>query len=102
MLARWISVLNFYDFDIRHRAGNKHANVDGLTRIECTQGKQHECQGRLMGPGDPQVLCVYEDTLDLHEKHDIQDDLTFVTLPVLNQKEVMPELEKLQTITGAV
>ena len=47
-------------------------------------------------------LHVYENTLDLHEEHDIQDDLTFVTLPVLDKKEVMPELEKLQTIAGAV
>ena len=55
-----------------------------------------------MGPGEARVLRVYEDTLDLHEEHDIQDDLTFVTLLVLDQKEVMPELEKLQTIAGAV
>ena len=55
-----------------------------------------------MGTGEARVLRVYEDTLDLHEEHDIQDDLTFVTLPVLDQKEVMPELEKLQTIAGAV
>ena len=102
MLARWISVLDVYDFDIQHRAGNKHANADGLTRIECTQCKRHECQGRLMGPGDSRVLRVYEDTLDLHEEHDIQDDLTFVTFPVIDQKEVIPELEKLQTIAGAV
>ena len=54
MLARWISVLDVYDFDIQHRAGNKHANVDGLTRIECTQRKRHECQGRLMAPGRPE------------------------------------------------
>ena len=55
-----------------------------------------------MGPGETRVLRVYEDTLDLHEEHDIQDDLTFVTLPFLDQKEVIPELEKLQTIAGAV
>ena len=102
MPTRWISVLDVYDFDIQHRAGNKHANADGLTRIECTQCKRHECQGRLIGHGEARVLRVYEDTLDLHEEHDIQDDLTFVTLPVLDQKEVMPELEKLQTIAGAV
>ena len=95
-------MLDVYDFDIQHRAGNKHANADGLTRIECTQCKRHEWQGPLMGPREAPVLRVYEDTLDLHEEHDIQDDLTFVTLPVLDQKEVIPELEKLQTIAGAV
>ena len=40
-----------------------------------------------MGPGEARDLRVYEDTLDLHEEHDIQDDLTFVTLPVLDQKK---------------
>ena len=54
------------------------------------------------GPRGGPILRVYGDTLDLHEEHDIQDDLTFVTLPVLGQKEVMPELEKLQTIAPVV
>ena len=55
-----------------------------------------------MGPGEAGVLRVNEDTLDLQEEHDIQDDLTFVTLPVFDQQEVMPEMGKLQTIAGAV
>ena len=46
---------------------------------------------------EARVLRVYEDTLDLHEEHDIQDDLL-----VLDQRGVMPELEKLQTIAGAI
>ena len=47
---------------------------------------------RLIGPGKARVLRVYEDTLDLDEEHDIQDDLTFVTLPV------MPVWEKLKLL----
>ena len=46
MLARWISVLDTYDFTIQHRPGAKHSNADGLTRQECTQCKQRECEGR--------------------------------------------------------
>ena len=32
MLARWLSVLNTYDFEIVHRPGAKHNNADSLTR----------------------------------------------------------------------
>ena len=39
MLARWISVLDTYDFTIQHRPGAKHSNVEGLTRQECTPCK---------------------------------------------------------------
>ena len=32
MLARWLSVLGIYDFEIQHRPGNLHGNADGLSR----------------------------------------------------------------------
>ena len=32
MLARWLSVLGTYDFEIQHRPGNRHGNADGLSR----------------------------------------------------------------------
>ena len=53
-------------------------------------------------PREARVLRIYVDTLDLHEEHDVQDDLTFVTLPVLDQQEVIPELDNIQTIAGAM
>lgn len=43
MLVRWISVLDTYDFDIKHRPGHKHGNADGLSRIPCKQCKRDEC-----------------------------------------------------------
>ena len=39
MLAHWISILDTYDFTIRHRPSAKHSNADGLTCQECTQCK---------------------------------------------------------------
>ena len=39
MLARWILVLDTYDFTIQHRPGAKHSNVEGLTCQECTPCK---------------------------------------------------------------
>ena len=32
-LARWAILLQTFDFEIIHRAGKKHANVDALSRI---------------------------------------------------------------------
>lgn len=32
-LARWVMKLQAYDFDITHRSGRKHSNVDSLSRI---------------------------------------------------------------------
>lgn len=33
IVARWVSVLDTFDFTIEHRAGSKHSNADGLSRI---------------------------------------------------------------------
>lgn len=33
ILARWLSILETYDFKIEHRKGVKHANADALSRI---------------------------------------------------------------------
>lgn len=32
MLARWLSFLETYDFEIKHRKGSLHGNADGLSR----------------------------------------------------------------------
>jgi hypothetical protein len=34
-LARWLEVLGTYNFNIKHRAGLKHGNADGLSRRPC-------------------------------------------------------------------
>ena len=36
-VARWITQLSEYDFQIIHREGKKHLNADGLSRIPCRQ-----------------------------------------------------------------
>ena len=43
MLARWISVLNTYDFSIIHRKGMDHGNADGLSRRSCTNAECSDC-----------------------------------------------------------
>ena len=43
-MARWLSVLEPYDFEIKHRPGTQHSNADGLSRRPC-QGCQY-CEKR--------------------------------------------------------
>ena len=70
MLARWISVLDTYDFKIQHRAGVRHGNVDGLTRQQCTQCKRPACVSKQSRSTEAKILGVYSDVLDLHEEYD--------------------------------
>jgi hypothetical protein len=32
-LARWLTFIELFDFDVQHRAGTGHGNADGLSRI---------------------------------------------------------------------
>ena len=47
MIARWISIVDMYDFDIEHRRGVLHQNADGLSRIpvkrKCSNDKCPDC-----------------------------------------------------------
>ena len=96
MLARWISVLDTYDFTIQHRPGAKHSNADGLTRQECTQCKRRECEGRSLRSQEIKLLVTYKDTLDLHEQYDISQEEDFLRLPMIDTNA--PETEKLTAI----
>ncbi|KAK7478694.1 hypothetical protein BaRGS_00030079, partial [Batillaria attramentaria] len=42
-VARWIELLETYNFAIEHRSGRKHSNSDGLSRRPCDDSCSH-CQ----------------------------------------------------------
>ena len=45
MYARWISLLETYDFEIEHRPGEKHANADALSRLRAGHScPRDDCQ----------------------------------------------------------
>ena len=44
MLARWISVINTYNFFIIHRKGMNHGNADGLSRRSCINAECADCE----------------------------------------------------------
>ena len=44
MLARWIATLSTFDFDVEHRAGSKHGNADGLSRIPRRRCTREDCK----------------------------------------------------------
>ena len=58
-LARWIEVLQMYDFTIEHRPGKKHANADALSRRPC----QQLCN-----------YCIQQDEKELERQKKAQDD----------------------------
>ncbi len=43
LLARWLSVLETYDFDLKHRKGSQHTNADALSRRPKRRCKREDC-----------------------------------------------------------
>ena len=55
-IARWISILGEYDYEIQHRPGRVHNNADALSRSPCTQcGKIDWKQAKIEAWGDQPV-----------------------------------------------
>ena len=57
-MARWLEQLEEYDFDVVHRQGKLHVNVDVLSRLTHTEGESdvlidvraEQLQDNLVGP----------------------------------------------------
>jgi hypothetical protein len=48
-MARWLQVLDTYDFDIEHRAGKRHCNADAMSRGPCKHmGSDEMCCVRVV------------------------------------------------------
>ena len=43
-VARWLEILQEYDFEIQHRAGRQHGNADSLSRRPCAEAECRYCQ----------------------------------------------------------
>ena len=50
-MARWLQVLDTYDFEIQHRAGRSHNNADAMSRGPCRQCGDVGCQVRVVTRG---------------------------------------------------
>ena len=78
--ARWLEVLEEFDYTIEHRPGRKHNNADALSRAPCRQCHRDECSvtqltARVLhlselgkgGPFDPENLAAaYEHDPELY------------------------------------
>ena len=47
-MARWLQVLDTYDFEIEHRAGKSHGNADAMSRGACKQCGDEVCLVRVL------------------------------------------------------
>jgi hypothetical protein len=93
MLARWLSVIFTYKFDIKHRPGVKHGNADALSRRprrKCSHGGCVDCMKEIKDP-EPVSIVVAEsggwftgrDSADLARRQSQDPDLK----PILEWKE---------------
>ncbi|CAC5365554.1 unnamed protein product [Mytilus coruscus] len=67
-LARWLEILGTYTFIIKHRAGLKHGNADGLSRRPC-------------------VNCKHCDTRDVTEVSYLIENPTIRSINMLDENE---------------
>ena len=47
-MARWLQVLDTYDFEIEHRVGKRHGNADAMSRGPCKQCRDEKCPVRVV------------------------------------------------------
>ena len=55
-LARWLSVLSGYDFEVEHRSGVTHINADALSRQNLKKCKRSDCEDCSLEKSD--CVCV--------------------------------------------
>ena len=71
MLARWISVLNTYDFEVVHRKGSNRGNADGLSRRRCTNLNCSDCTAcEVADVSSSTTLPTYQVASVLSDAHD--------------------------------
>ena len=71
-LARWIEILSEFEYELMHRKGLKHSNVDGLSRRVCLDCKQCE---RLAVPSEhkqPHIASLQKSALAQNQQQDDQ------------------------------
>ena len=75
MVARWISTLDTYDFEVQHRKGNLHLNADALSRAPPRKCKRDDC---------PQCIGKMEDNMPVCpviETDEMKQSTTNITHP---------------------
>ena len=57
--ARWLALIEEYDFEIQHRPGSKHQNADSLSRRPCRQCGRDEIKSKEVSkPDGEKQACV--------------------------------------------
>ena len=93
-LARWLEKLQQFSFNIVHRQGKRHQNVDGLSRLPCSQCGRDEHQ-----PVAP-ISQVSEDRPNQLEMRKLQQEDRDLAI-VLKAKETQtrPDAEVLKCLS---
>ncbi|CAG2238861.1 Retrovirus-related Pol polyprotein from transposon 17.6,Retrovirus-related Pol polyprotein from transposon 412,Retrovirus-related Pol polyprotein from transposon 297 [Mytilus edulis] len=86
MVARWISVLESYNFIIEHRKGSQHTNADALSRKPYRLCKRDDCPGC-----DKDKGCVKVNPLMAENDQDLDNTIPYED--ILEQNETIPHTE---------
>ncbi|CAG2236258.1 unnamed protein product [Mytilus edulis] len=86
MVARWISVLESYNFIIEHRKGSQHTNADALSRKPYRLCKRDDCPGC-----DKDKGCVKVNPLMAENDQDLDNTIPYEDN--LEQNETIPHTE---------
>ena len=57
-MARWLTKLQAYSFDVQHRPGLKHGNADSLSRRPCADFGCNHCEKREVVEGQLQKRII--------------------------------------------
>ena len=79
MLARWLSALGNYTFDIVHRKGNLHSNADGLSRQRPKKCKREDCLDCSLEIKDC-VCTIFENQAQVEEEMLAADPLALISV----------------------
>ena len=92
--ARWLEILDTYDFDLVHRPGKKHQNADALSRGPCMQcSGDHEGQKIRIGRRKKTDKVQQEAILSRRKAVDVEPASNWLNSDTLNLQKIRDSLQ---------
>eukprot|EP00118_Oscarella_pearsei_P017903 m.180288 g.180288 ORF g.180288 m.180288 type:complete len:1472 (+) comp39243_c0_seq11:859-5274(+) len=92
-LHRWVLRLQGFDFDIRHKAGKSHTNVDALSRLPTVQDENNTTESSVLMLTGPTVILPDQDQLRAKQQEDPLLEAVLLYLKHPGQEPPPPEVK---------